>query len=85
MILFQSMTDAMPMPRVASVRNALQDASLAAAPDVVWLAQAYRLLRAAAGMFDFVCDHCATFLINAVDTKDCNVQVDLLISPSAGT
>ena len=60
-------------------------ASSAAGPDVAWPAQAYRLLRAAAGMFDFVRDHCATFLINAVDTKDCNVQVDLLISPHAGT
>ncbi|CAK0784762.1 hypothetical protein CVIRNUC_007966 [Coccomyxa viridis] len=38
------------------------------------VSQAYRLLRAAAGMFDFVRDHCASFLINAVDTKDCNVQ-----------
>lgn len=37
--------------------------------------QAYRLLRAAAGIFDFVRDHAATFLINAVATKDCNCQV----------
>ena len=49
------------------------------------LVQAYRMLRAAAGMFDFVRDHCATFLINAVDTKDCNVQVALLTCPHAGT
>ena len=84
-ILLQSTTAALPMPLVACVRNALQDAGLAAAPDVAWLAQAYRLLRAAAGMFDFVRDHCASFPINAVDTKDCNVQVGLLISPSAGT
>ena len=45
--------------------------------------QAYRLLRAAAGIFDFVRDHCATFLINAVDTKDCNCQVGPSAEPAA--
>ena len=85
MILLQSSADAMPMPLVASVRNALQDAGSAAAPDVVLPAQAYRMLRAGAGMFDFVRDHCATFLINAVDTKDCNVQVKLLTPHYVGT
>jgi hypothetical protein len=48
--------------------------------------QAYKLLRAAAGLFEFVRDHCATFLINAIASPDCNVQVcpppnRLLISP----
>ena len=37
--------------------------------------QAYRLLRTAAGIFEFVRDHCATFLINAISSPDCNLQV----------
>lgn len=52
--------------------------------------QAFRLLRTAAGMFEFVRDHCAPFLINAVASQDCSVLVRLsavssslqLLSPS---
>jgi len=40
------------------------------------LSQAYKLLRTAAGIFEFVRDHCATFMINAIASPDCNVQVD---------
>lgn len=41
------------------------------------LLQGYKLLRTAAGIFEFVRDHCATFMINATSSPDCNVQVDL--------
>ncbi|BDA48020.1 probable BRO1 domain-containing protein BROX [Coccomyxa sp. Obi] len=67
-----SVLEAVALWKMARAATLCADARFGIGGEAV--SEAYKLLRAAAGLFEFVRDHCATFLINAVASPDCNVQ-----------
>ncbi|CAL8462981.1 g2515 [Coccomyxa elongata] len=67
-----SVLEAVALWKMARAATLCADARFGIGGEAV--SKAYKLLRAAAGLLEFVRDHCATFLINAVASPDCNVQ-----------